>query len=175
MPDEPNSAPPEPRPFDPKDPPRMWLLESEHPPLWPEKFQVSGIEVSYPAGVLYRFYGAERQLLYIGIAAGDPTYRWTAHRYRSEWWHLATFVSVTHVTPVGSVRRAIERKAIRAERPLYNKEHLKPRVRLEIRLDQGAESVVEQLHKVMLPEDFAEVIRAFKAVPDVPIDPPATH
>lgn len=159
---------PEPRPFNPMGPPRTWLLENEQPPQWPEEFVKGGLRYRCRAGVLYRFYDANRQLLYIGIANDDPTYRWTKHRSGSEWWHLAAYVSVTHVSPVNSRRRALEREAIRAERPLYNKDHLRRRVRLDVRLDQGFDSVVQQFRKVMLPEDFAALVAAFKAEADTP-------
>lgn len=166
MPTTPSPAVPEPRPFDPKSRPRTWLLESEQPPPWPEEFIVDGLRMRYDAGVLYRFYDSTRQLLYIGIAGGDPTYRWTKHRYGSKWWHLAAYVSISHVSPINSRRRALEREAIRTERPLYNKDHLRRRVHLDVRLNEGPESVIEQFRNVLLPEDFADLVMAFKAESD---------
>lgn len=168
-------AAPEPRPFDPKGRPRTWLLGSEQPPLWPEELVKGGLRYRCHAGVLYRFYDADRQLLYIGIADGDPTYRWTKHRHGSEWWYLAAYVSVTHVSPINSRRRAAEREAIRAEQPLYNKAHLHRRVRLDVRLDQGAESVIEQFRNAMLPDDFAVLVTAFKDEPDSSSSPISTY
>lgn len=173
MPNAAPPTPPEPRPFSPTDPPRNWLRDDERPPVWPEEFTVGSLKLHYEAGTLYRFYDASRQLLYIGEAAGDPTIRWTAHRYASPWWHLAAFVSVTHVTPLSASRRALEREAIRAELPLHNKKHLKPRARLTVRFDKGPEAVVEQFREVLLRHEFNALVAAFKAEPDGPSRP--TH
>jgi hypothetical protein len=121
------------------------------------------IPMQYSAGVIYRFYDADRTLIYLGMTGGDPTSRWTRHRYRSSWWHLAAFVSVAHVTPNRTKRAELEREAIRAERPLHNKSHNEARARMDVRLDEGSASVVEQFRRTLLPADFAAVAKAFAA------------
>lgn len=70
---------------------------------------------------LYRFYGAGGTLLYIGITADLPT-RLTNHRDDKAWWLGVTNVTVEHYPDRTSVLEA-ERRAIVAERPLYNQQH----------------------------------------------------
>jgi hypothetical protein len=158
--------PTEPRPFNPKSPPREWIHDDEKPPKWPETFVMCGKDVQFDAGVIYRFYDAGMRLLYIGMSDGDPTYRWQGHRYQSDWWSLAAFMSIAYASPVRSIRAAREREAIRAERPLYNKEHNKPRVHLDVRLDRGMDNIVEQFREILFADDFAGLVKAFKAEPD---------
>lgn len=71
--------------------------------------------------VLYRFWDADEQLLYVGITL-NPGHRWTSHRNDKPWWsEVATITIETHPD-----RRAVleaERRAIVAERPRYNIVH----------------------------------------------------
>lgn len=70
---------------------------------------------------LYRFYGAGGTLLYIGITADLPT-RLHDHRDDKPWWLGVTNVTVEHYSSRDAVLEA-ERRAIIAERPLYNSQH----------------------------------------------------
>lgn len=73
---------------------------------------------------LYRFYGAGGTLLYIGITADLPT-RFHDHRGDKNWWLGVTNVTVEHYPDRPTVLEA-ERRAIIAERPLYNSQHNQP-------------------------------------------------
>lgn len=155
------------RPFNPQDPPRRWILELERPPMWPEPIPVKLRNITVLAmaesGVIYRFYDANGELIYLGQASGDPTNRWRAHRKEAAWWCQAAFVSIAHVTPVRKDRMALERDAIRSERPRFNKQYNVPRVHLDVRLDMSPAGVVDQFRAVLLPDDFAALVAAFAA------------
>lgn len=70
---------------------------------------------------LYRFFGAGGTLLYIGITADLPT-RLHGHRDDKPWWLGVTNVTLEHYPSRDSVLEA-ERRAIVAEKPLYNTQH----------------------------------------------------
>lgn len=70
---------------------------------------------------LYRFYGAGDTLLYIGITADLPT-RITDHSDEKAWWLGVARITVEHYPDRASVLEA-EKRAIIAERPLYNIRH----------------------------------------------------
>lgn len=71
---------------------------------------------------LYRFYGADGDLLYVGISI-DPDGRWKAHRDNKEKW--VPFVARRTVEWLDSRPEALdaEARAIRSERPRYNGTH----------------------------------------------------
>lgn len=70
---------------------------------------------------LYRLFGLEGELLYVGIA-NNPESRWTQHSKTKEWWHL-----VAKKTTCWFDRRIVaadaEVKAIQTERPRFNIMH----------------------------------------------------
>lgn len=71
--------------------------------------------------VLYRFYSATGQLLYIGITANPPA-RFGQHRSDKDWWSEVSDIKIeTHENR--NALRAAEATAIRAEKPRYNKVH----------------------------------------------------
>lgn len=114
-------------------------------------------------GVLYRFRGADEELLYVGITGTYVQARWYGHRTK-EWWPLVRSVSVEPTSATMSVAKEIERKAIIAERPKYNVVHLRRRAVVDVRLDQGASEVIDTFRRTMLPEDFADLVAAFRAI-----------
>ncbi len=67
---------------------------------------------------VYRYYGAEGELLYIGFTA-DPYTRWRQHRRNSEWAPLAAFVRVERFA-YEDLARIAETVAIRTETPRFN-------------------------------------------------------
>lgn len=69
---------------------------------------------------LYRMYGTNSQLLYIGIAV-NPEERWRHHE-STEWWPLVDRKSVEWFDDFESAASA-EAKAIRTEHPQYNGTH----------------------------------------------------
>jgi predicted GIY-YIG superfamily endonuclease len=71
--------------------------------------------------VLYRFWGKNKELLYIGISKSFGN-RFNQHAHMAEWFAAAETVTIEHYPTRKSVEAA-EKKAIRAERPLHNKTH----------------------------------------------------
>lgn len=69
--------------------------------------------------VLYRFYGDNGQLLYVGITV-DPTARWKQHRKDKQWWREVRGISLDEYPDRASVMAA-EKRAIQVEKPKYNK------------------------------------------------------
>lgn len=146
------------RPFDPQGSPRNWVVEKT--PTTQQ--QVMGrYMVNCGADAVYRFYDANKALLYIGMTSGTPYMRWTDHRRTAAWWTLAAYVSIEWV--LNGNAAVVEKAAIRAERPPYNKTHNTPRVRMELRLDGGPAAIIDQLRMTLLPEDFAALAAAFVA------------
>lgn len=72
--------------------------------------------------VLYRMYGSDDRLLYIGITA-DVDQRFTQHGTVQPWWREVAVIRVEHFDDRASVEAA-EREAIRSELPAYNRTHL---------------------------------------------------
>jgi hypothetical protein len=116
-----------------------------------------------PSGILYRFYGADQALLYIGITSGiSPTPRWRGHcDTPAEWWQLAAFVSVVRIAGDYSDLLATEKAAIRAEKPRFNKQHTKSRSSFMVFTREGPAAVIEQFRQYLLPEDFHALATAF--------------
>ena len=70
---------------------------------------------------LYRAYGPENQLLYVGIS-GNWSERLHSHERTSEWMELADYVKLERYSTREEVEMA-ERQAIVTEAPLFNKMH----------------------------------------------------
>lgn len=75
--------------------------------------------------VLYRFYSATGQLLYVGITANPPM-RFKAHRHTKDWWPEVVGITLERYATRGDLANA-ERRAIQVERPLHNVAHVKRR------------------------------------------------
>lgn len=71
--------------------------------------------------VLYRFFDKDKNLLYIGISKSFGN-RFNQHAHISEWFAKANSVTIEHYPNRASVETA-EKKAIKSERPKYNKSH----------------------------------------------------
>lgn len=67
---------------------------------------------------LYRFFNAEEELLYVGIAA-DPAHRWKEHR-RSKPWAREVTIRVIEWLSSREEASAAEVRAIHIEKPRYN-------------------------------------------------------
>lgn len=74
---------------------------------------------------LYRFYGADRDLLYIGISL-HPFQRMGQHRTDKSWWGEVSKVTIDRY-PSRQAVLAAERVAIKVENPKYNIVHAKPK------------------------------------------------
>lgn len=70
---------------------------------------------------LYRCYGADDSLLYIGIT-GQGAGRFAGHSEEARWWPLLVRVEVEHFDTREEALEA-ERIAIRSGRPRFNKVH----------------------------------------------------
>lgn len=146
-------------PFDPAAPPREWL-----PPELDLDRDRRHLRCK---NGIYRFYGADRELLYIGTTTfvwGTPE-RWLQHRTSAKWWRLAAYLSVEYLR-AGLDRFEAERKAIRSERPAFNVVHNRRRAQLEVRLDEGPETVVAAFRRHLFPDDFAALRAAFASASD---------
>lgn len=155
---------PELYPFDPNGPRSAWMPAEIDVP-----FQERGALTFITRGILYRFFDAERSLLYLGVTSwiwGRPD-RWLGHEKSAEWWHLAAYVSIQFIPYDLTGRSPIEREAIRRERPRFNRQFNQRRVRLEVRFENGMKDVVAQLRDALFPEDFAALVAAFKAESEV--------
>lgn len=75
--------------------------------------------------VLYRFYDGEMRLLYVGITI-DPLLRWGKHR-RARWWKNVRHITLEHHA-TRKAAKAAETRAIRDERPLFNRAEKAPEV-----------------------------------------------
>lgn len=123
---------------------------------------------------VYRFYAADRQPLYIGITTGSAV-RWYGHRRESEWWPLAEFVAVSFYDSYEEAAKA-EMAAIRAERPRFNRQGMKPRMQCLIKFGDGAESIAAELHRAMSPDlvrELAGLLGAPERFPSPTPPPPA--
>lgn len=92
---------------------------------------------------LYRFYGHDGALLYVGIT-NNPSNRWKAHSKEKPWWLDVTTVTLERHPDRESVLEA-ERTAIITEKPLFNVVHNAPGNRVpsglfddELGVDWGA-------------------------------------
>lgn len=74
---------------------------------------------------LYRFFGEGGVLLYIGITDDLPT-RLSSHRREKSWWREWRGITATPY-PSRQALEAAEIEAIKAEKPLYNVTHNRPR------------------------------------------------
>lgn len=124
---------------------------------------------------VYRFYDADRQPLYIGVTTGSAL-RWYGHRRESTWWPLAEYVAVSLYRTYKAAEEA-ERAAIRAERPMFNRQWIKPRTQTLIKFGDGAEAIAAELHRIMQPElvrELAELLSSPERFPQPEAPPPPT-
>jgi hypothetical protein len=78
-------------------------------------------EIAFSGAVVYRCHSADGHLLYIGSCVRWPS-REALHRKQTPWWpEVARVDEVPH--PDLPTARDAEKAAIKAEAPLYNKQH----------------------------------------------------
>ncbi|WP_050513182.1 GIY-YIG nuclease family protein [Streptomyces sp. JS01] len=70
---------------------------------------------------LYRLYGTDDRLLYVGITT-NPKKRWHAHSRDKYWWPEVTHKSIEWFETRKSAER-IEKIEITEEQPIYNRNH----------------------------------------------------
>jgi predicted GIY-YIG superfamily endonuclease len=68
--------------------------------------------------VLYRFFGADDQLLYVGMTK-NPARRFEKHGYTKGWWSDVVRIEMEHHPTIDALREA-ERQAIKSEKPVHN-------------------------------------------------------
>lgn len=76
---------------------------------------------------LYRLYGADDRLLYVGIT-NNPEVRWQTHAREKVWWPKVTHKTLEWFETRKSAER-VERIEILEERPAYNLQHNPGRAR----------------------------------------------
>jgi GIY-YIG catalytic domain. len=101
---------------------------------------------------LYRFYGAGGTLLYIGITNEIPR-RLKDHSRNKPWWLGVTNIKVEHYPNRQSVLEA-ERRAIIAERPLYNDQH-NP---MPLRRIEAWDAGLDRIRELMGDREVAELV-----------------
>ncbi|MEV6738623.1 GIY-YIG nuclease family protein [Streptomyces sp. NPDC051104] len=124
------------------------------------------------ASAVYRFYAHGRQPLYIGVSS-CLSVRLADHRRTSPWWSLAEYIAVSCYRS-HKAAEAAEVAAIMAERPIFNRQGMTARTRMEIRFEDGAESIAAELHRIASPDlvrDLARLLAAPELFP-TPVAPP---
>lgn len=110
--------------------------------------------------MLYRFYDAIRQPLYIGQTSHLPG-RLDDHRRTAEWWPLVEYVAVSYYGAYGSAK-APEKAAIRREQPRFNRQHRAPQQLLELNLNgrvQTAATLLVQRADEAFIAELAEALQ----------------
>ncbi|UXE04547.1 G-I-Y Y-I-G endonuclease [Mycobacterium phage Aubs] len=110
------------------------------------------------AHVLYRFYSATGQLLYVGITMNPPQ-RFKAHRDSKDWWDHVAGISIENYNTREELENA-ERRAIQVEHPLHNVVRAKPKVIQ----DPFAESDPKPQPEHALPDSLSDL---FSPAPSV--------
>lgn len=82
------------------------------------------VRLAAQAHALYRFYGQDGTLLYVGMTM-DPGRRWKEHAADKSWWHEVADITVEQFATRDEVLEA-ERWAIIRGRPKYNVAHNRP-------------------------------------------------
>lgn len=95
--------------------------------------------------VLYRFFDADDQLLYVGMTM-DPGTRWKAHGRNKSWWAEVKKITLEHFDSYEAVADA-EIAAIDAENPLYNvvRTEYKPKTLKRVLVPGGSSWHVEEV------------------------------
>ncbi|MFB7574641.1 hypothetical protein [Streptomyces sp. NPDC056165] len=122
---------------------------------------------------VYRFYAQDGQPLYIGVSS-CLALRLADHRLQAPWWSLAEYIAVSCY---GSYQAAAvaEVAAIKAERPIFNRQGLKARKRMELRFSEGAEHIAAEFHRIAPPDlvrELARLLAAPELFPDPAAPPP---
>lgn len=95
-------------------------------------------ELSSRPHVLYRFFGLNDELLYVGITC-DVGSRWNRHADDKPWWAEVSRTTLAHFPDRSQVLDA-ETRAIAEERPKYNIRGRTPRSPGRIRMAEGKKS-----------------------------------
>jgi len=81
-----------------------------------------GAAGAIPTQDLYRFYGANGDLLYVGISR-NALARMVQHKATQPWWPEVANMTVEHHEASRAAMLAMERRTILVERPRYNVHH----------------------------------------------------
>lgn len=92
----------------------------------------------YGRTALYRFYDKTGRLLYVGIS-GNPEPRWRSHETIQFWWTDVVRKELVWL-PTRAKARAAETRAIRREKPLYDRSDRRARLSEEELRDRQRES-----------------------------------
>jgi len=105
--------------FDPRANRHAWVPATYTPDTWPTFEPAPVGNHLYVATVshLYRFYDADKVLLYVGVTT-NPMRRWAEHR-NGPWWRSARFLAIEPVPPAERLQR--EQQAIESEHPRFNR------------------------------------------------------
>jgi hypothetical protein len=99
------------------------MIKAKRVPLKPFTFpqgpMVIGKNGNQP--VLYRHFGENARLLYVGISNAGANSRWRAHNYTSAWFDEVAFTTYERGFETLKSLLAAEDMAIKREHPKYNK------------------------------------------------------
>ena len=149
------------QPFNIRSPRKTWtpkLFGITDPPAY-EATRVGSQRGVATVCWLYRFFDADKTLLYVGITV-NPAGRWPEHGGQP-WWPKVRFASLAAVPPKD--RYAHESEAIRTEQPLYNKTQRTRPGSTTVDLSEAPDRIVMRLRARMSPAEFAALAEAFTA------------
>ncbi|MFF6781391.1 GIY-YIG nuclease family protein [Streptomyces sp. NPDC012510] len=129
---------------------------------------------SYKFHLVYRFYDADLQPLYIGLTYGGLE-RWDQHRKKAEWWPLAEYAAVSFYESYDAIKVA-EKAAIRHEQPRFNKLHRRGPANASLHLRGPAEDAAAVLFRDADTEfinELAQLLTQPERFPQPAPPPPA--
>jgi hypothetical protein len=107
--------------------------------------------------VLYRAYGYEHELLYIGISS-NWVKRFDQHAENSQWFHETDYIRLQHFGTREAVKQA-ERLAIQHERPKYNVQY---NVSVESIMDHAQKIKFWTYYEAPVDDEHKDLIFAMK-------------
>ncbi len=111
---------------------------------------------------VYRIFGDERRLLYIG-SSERPRQRWHEHRNRTAWWSEARAYSLTWL-PTREAAYEAEALAIATEGPVFNQVWQSQQVPAARQVTEEAQRVINAMDEVEAIPDPEERARAISEV-----------
>lgn len=108
--------------------------------------------------VLYRAYGFDQQLLYIGISS-NWVKRFDQHAENSQWFHETDYIRLQHFETREQVKKA-ERLAIQHERPKYNVQY---NFSVESIMDHAQKIKFWTFYEAPVDDEHKDLIRAIKS------------
>lgn len=116
--------------------------------------------------IVYRFYDAEKNPVYIGSTSTEYV-RLATHRRQSPWWDHVEYVAISAYESEDAMVEA-ERAAIRSEKPRFNKLNRRGPQRATVDLHLSPRLAAEVLHRDADPAFISELARLLDRPDDFP-------